>query len=317
MAPPDSCVFRPLRRSDYASYYSVVHQSIGPFERATGLDVNSEATIAQLSRRWVWLLLRLLRLFGRRIVDIEVATQGTEVVGTATILWLPRTAYVAAVATRPELRGRGIASRLMALLAERARRYRRAWMALDVETENEVAIRVYRRAGYQTVGSYSWFSRADLPTVESPPSSEVTPVGSADVGGLCTRLDANRPVEYREAFPADRAALTHNEILVRGGRVELATWKRELTGGGVAVLRAYYVPGTRMAAYFPISTAPEGSPDDFGGLIDAATGWLRPRSPSRVIAVAPEPRGNSTVALERRGFPAVASTTTMVARVVD
>lgn len=315
MATPDPLVYRPLRHRDFASYVSVIRLAVGHFERSTGLDINAEATFAQLSRWSTWFLLGWLRLFGRRIVDVLVALQGTHVVGTASALWLPRTAYVAGVATRPEMRGRGIASRLLALLEERARRHHRTWMALDVESNNEVALRVYRAAGYVPVGSYAWFSRSELPTAASPPSPGVTLVSSADGRSLAPRLEAGRPAEYRDAFPASDAILTHNEIVVRGGRVELATWKRELAGGGVAMLRAYFLPSARMAAYFPVSTAPEASPDEFTELIDAASAWLRPRAPRQVIAAAPEPRGSSTVALERAGFSAATSTTVMLARV--
>lgn len=317
MATPGPFVYRPLRRSDYASYHSVVRMAVGNFERSTGLDLTSEAAIAQLSLRSTWWWIWWLRLIGRPVVDTVVGTQGTDVVGTATVLWLPRTAYVAGVATRPDLRGRGIASHLLALLAERARRYHRVWMALDVESENQVAIRVYRAAGYRPVGSYSWLSRTALPAMESPVPPAVAPVGPADWGSLAARLEAGRPSEYRGAFPAGEATLTHNEVTVRGGSVELATWKRELAGGGVAALRAYFLPGVGMGTYFPVSTVPEASPDEFAGLIDAATGWLFARRPRRVNAVAPEPQGNVTIALERRGFLTVASTTVMVARIAD
>ncbi|HYB79291.1 MAG TPA: GNAT family N-acetyltransferase [Thermoplasmata archaeon] len=317
MAAQVPIVYRPLRRSDYASYQEVVQLAIGQFEKSTGLDLTAEATIAQLSRRSTWFHLGLFRLFGRPILDILVASQGPDVVGTATALWLPRAAYVAGVATRPGHRSRGIATHLLGLFTERARRRRRAWMALDVESENLGAIRVYRAAGYREVGTYTWFSRAELPRGESPTPSAVLPVGPSDWQSITARLEAGRPAEYRDAFPASEAALTHNEFLVRGGQVEFSTWKRELPGGGVAVVRAHIFPGVRLAAYFPLSSAPEASADEFVGLIDAATDWLSPQRPSRVLAVAPEPRGNAAIALERRGFAAVASTTAMVARVAD
>lgn len=310
-------MYRPLRRSDYASYHEVVGLAVGNFERSTGLDVSSEATIAQLSRRWIWFLLGMFRLFGRPIVDTLVACQDREVVGTATVLWLPTVAYVAGVATRPEVRGRGIATHLLTLLTEMARRRHREWLALDVESENLGAIRVYRKAGYREVGTYTWFSRPELPRAASPTLSNVVPVGRSDWGSLSARLEAGRPTDYRNAFPASGGILTHNEILVRGRRVGYSTWKRELPEGGVVVLRAYFDPGAGLAACFPISTTPEASPDDFAGLIHAATDWLAPQHPSHVIAVVTEPRGNSTVALERLGFAAAASTTAMLARVGD
>ena len=317
MATQFPFVVRPLRRSDYPRYVEVVRLAVGKFERSTGLDVGSEATIAQLSRRSTWLLLGLFRIVGRPIVDTWIACQEREVVGAATVLWLPKVGYVAGVATKPELRGRGIATHLLAMIAEQTHRRRRAWMALDVESENLTAIQLYRKVGYQSVGTSAWFTRADLPSFETAVPSAVLPVSRTDWTSLPARLEAGRPGEYRDAFRASPSVLTHNEILLRGGRVEFHTWKRELPGGGVAVVRAYFIPGVSMAAYLPLSSTPEASVDEFVGLIDAATAWLVPQAPSRVLAVAPEPRGNATVALERRGFSAVASTTAMLARLPD
>ena len=308
MAAPIGYQIRRMRRADWASYREVTRLAIGNLETSTGLDESSDVAIAQLSRRSIWFLLAVFRMFRRPIVDVVVATRGAEVVGTATVLWLPRTAYVAGVATRPELRGRGIASRILAHHAENARRLHRRWMALDVESENETAIRVYQRAGYRETARFAWFTRTGLPPKGDSAPPTVLPVGSLDWSGMLARLDASRPKEYRDAFPAGRRVLDHNEYVVRGGRAEVETWRRELASGAVAVLRACFVAGPRMAAYFPMSTDGTTAPETYLEMIDTATEWFRPRNPTRVLAVVSEPSGAAGAALERRGFsPAVSS----------
>jgi ribosomal protein S18 acetylase RimI-like enzyme len=297
-----------MRRSDFAAYRDVSRLAMGAFDRSTGLYESSDAALLQLSHRSVWFVLALARLFRRPLVDIVVATRGAELVGTATLLWLPRTAYVTGVATKPEMRGRGVASRLLARHAEEARRLHRAWMALDVESENETAIRVYRRAGYRETARSTWFTRSDLPPKEAPDPPTVLPVGAADWKALAARLDASRPDDYREAFPAGKRIVDHNEYVVRTGRSEVEAWKRELPGGSVAALRACFVTGARRAVYLPMSTDSNVSPEVFLGLIDTATEWFRSRGPALVLAVVSEPRGPAGVALEQRGFaPAVTS----------
>ena len=303
-----------MRRSDFASFRPVLLMGVGNLERSTGLDASAEATIDQLGHVGPWFLLKLLRFLGRPIVDVLVAVDGSGVLGTGTVLWLPKTAYVAGMATRPEFRGRGIASRILTLQDELARRRHREWLALDTESENETALRVYRKAGYQEIGKFAWYTRNGPPvSVEKAPYPVAT-VRRSDWKKLIARLDASRPEEYRAAYPARPRLLHHNEILVRGGRFENETWWRETAGGAIGVVRAYYVPGTRMGALFPLTTAPAFPSAELTGLFAAATDWLRAREPTRCLAAAPDTHDGVATALEQAGFSAVVSSTAMVRR---
>jgi GNAT superfamily N-acetyltransferase len=290
--------------------------AIGPFERSTGIDAIAEATTDLLSRRSIWFFLRLTRLFGRPVVDILVARDGSGMAGTGLVVWLPHVAYVANMATRTEMRGRGIASQILALQQGEARRRRRPWMALDVEGENETAQRVYRRAGYHDAGSCRWFTRTGLPSTggaRGTPGTRV--VARSDYAELARKLDASRPADYRSAFPAGQRLLHHNEFLVRGGRVERRTWRVDASDGRFAVVRAYYLRGASMGVYFPMTTHPGTSPEEILGGVDAATEWLRSFGPARCLAMVSEPKEAVAIALEQRGFSSVVSTLTMLRRV--
>lgn len=304
-------MYRPLRRSDLASYTETVLLGIGKLETSTGLAESAEATIRSLSRWPVRFLLGFFRAIGRPMVDILVAADGTEVAGTGTILWLPKAAYVAGMATKPEFRGQGIASRILALQNAEAKRRRRPWLALDVESDNDTAIRVYRKAGYREVAKFTWYTRAGLPPAEGPVPPGTRPVVRSEWHDLVARLDASRPEEYRAVFPSGSRVLNHNEHLVRGMRSEHRTWAAHAEDGPSGVLRAYFLPRTRIGAYFPMTVGPE-SAKELPRLFDAATEWLRPRGPSRCLAVAAEPPGAIRSLLERFGFSGVVSSTTMV-----
>jgi hypothetical protein len=89
--------------------------------------------------------------------------------------------------------------------------------------------------------------------------------------------------------------------------VRSRTWFRKAANGATCVVRAYYVRSTRMAVYLPMSTLPEPPSEEFAGVFQAATRWLRPLGPTRSIAVAAEPRGAIAAALERQGFVGVVS----------
>lgn len=308
MSAPGPWAFRQLRRSDLASYLTTVRYGIGKLERSTGLDASAEETIQSLSKWWVSALLGILKLFGRPIVDIYVATDGRQVAGTGLLLWLPRTAYVAGMATRPEFRGQGIASRVLALQQAEASRRHRAWLALDVESENVTARRVYRKAGYRDAAEFTWHTRTGAPPTTGPIRPETRVATTAELNEFGAKFDASSVPDYRGPFPAGARMLSHIELLVRGTGAVRRTWIQRASGGAPFVLRAYFLPGPRLAAYFPLTIPPEPAPEEYRSLFDAASEWLRPRGPRRCIVVTREPVGSVGPTLLRLGFtPAVSS----------
>jgi len=312
MAQPSSPFeFRRLRRSDVSGYLPVVLQGIGKLERTTGLDRGSEATIRTLSRRTVWWLLGFLRAIGRPVLDIYVAAEGGRIVGTGTILWLPSSGYVAGMATEAAYRGRGIASRILALQREEVARRRKGWLALDVESENETAVRVYEKAGYREAGRFAWFARTGLPET-GPVAPDVRPATGRELAELALALDAARGEEYRAALPASPRMLSHIQILVTGRRVEHRTWVVPTSGGAPIAVRASFDANARLGAYFVLPGRSPPSSDELLRAIAPATAWLRPLSPSTSFAVAPEPSGEIGPTLERLGFAFAVRSLTMV-----
>lgn len=305
---------RHLRRADLPTFWKVLALAVGNLERSTGLDEGAEAMFGQLSRRSVWALLWLSELVGRPFVEIFVAADANRVVATGTLLMLRQAGYVAGIATEAEFRGRGLASRILAAQRDATVHRHRAWLVLDVESENETAIRVYRRAGYHDAAKFTFFTRTGLPPSSGPGATETRLATSAELEEAARQLDASRPSEYREALPATARVLSHSELLVRGVRATPRTWVRPSPGGGLDVLRAYYAPRIQTAAYFPMPGRPDPSPEEVARLLDPATEWFRTFAPKRCLAVAPAPAGSLGAGLERAGFAAVASMTTMLCR---
>ncbi len=188
--------YRLLRRPDVPSYIDLVLLTVGKLERSTGLDRNAESMIRSLSRRSVWAVLRFLQLIGRPFVTTYVAADGNRIVGTGTLLSLPNAGYVAAMATAPEFRGRGVASRILTLLHKEAARRHRDWLVLDVDSDNDTAIRVYRRAGYREVARFAWYLRTGLPPTTAPVAPGTPPATKAQLKAVAPSLDAGRAAEY-------------------------------------------------------------------------------------------------------------------------
>jgi ribosomal protein S18 acetylase RimI-like enzyme len=308
----DGLVFREIRRADLPTFSKVIHFGIGKLEHETGLDEGAEAMFRMLSRWSVWLLFGFLKLIGRPFVRIWVAVDGARVVGTGTLIMLPKAGYVAGMSTDPEFRRRGVASRVLALEQVETVRRGRGWIVLDVESENETAIRVYRKAGYRDAGRYTWYTRMGIPPDSAPSPDSTAAATKAEMKGFVPKLDASRGADLRTALPADLRMLSHNELLVRGPRTQVRTWIRPSSGPTPSSVRAYFVPSTKMGAYFPTVGTPEPKPEELTALLGAATEWLRPQAPKRCIAVLAEPVGAAGAALERAGFAPVVSSTLMV-----
>ncbi len=305
--------FRPVRHADLPAYGKLLLIAVGQLERATGLDQGGDSLAVALARWPVWIAVQFLRLLGRSFLEVYVAADGSRLVGTGAILLLPRCGYVVGVATEPDYRRRGIASRHLELLARATRRGNRDWVALDVESENETARRVYRRAGYRDVARFTWFRRPGLPTTASRTVSPKPPASKHELEEFLPRLDARHAPEYRSALPATVRLLTHNEVIIAGGRLERCTWIDREAGGAPVAVRAYFAPATQMGVLFPLTTGAET--EVLSTLLDRGTEWLRPKRPVSSLAVAPAGDEPLAGALGRLGFAAVVESTTMVGRV--
>jgi ribosomal protein S18 acetylase RimI-like enzyme len=312
--PSGALEYRHLRRSDLPAYRKLMPLAIGRLERSTGLDENGDLLPATLARWPIWAFLRLLQLFGRPFLQVHVAADGSRLVGTATLIMLRNTGYVVAVATEPEYRGRGIASHLLEQLRTETGQRRRKWIALDVESENETAVRVYRRAGYREVARFAFYRRPGLPAA-NPTAPSIAPATRKDLKGILSQIEASRGPEYRAALPASARILSHVELIIQGGRGERETWLRRGSSGATSALRAYFVPATRMGALFPLTREPETPPDGLAALLEQGIAWLRSKNPVTCLAVVPEPIGSLGPLLESLGFARVVSATTMASPV--
>jgi ribosomal-protein-alanine acetyltransferase len=96
----------------------------------------------------------LSRLLGRESAQLWVAEAGGRVVGDAVVLF--RKGFVSArlysLVVRPESRGRGIARALLAQAEQGARERGAVAIRLEVREDNQPAIALYRKAGYEVVG---------------------------------------------------------------------------------------------------------------------------------------------------------------------
>lgn len=86
-----------------------------------------------------------------------VAKYGEQVVGTVTSVKEGDVQWVTALAVHPNFEGQGIGSTLLAWVKDYAINNGEHFVMLDVEIENEKALRVYEKAGFLTVMQVDYF----------------------------------------------------------------------------------------------------------------------------------------------------------------
>lgn len=309
---PAMVQFRALKKSDLQSFDEVVKQGFGHLERSTGLDRLAEIQFQSLHRAGVWTLFTLLGAIGRAPIKIYVGADG-RVLGTASEIPLPKAAYVLGVATDASMRNRGIATALLEMVHAEASRTGRSWAALDVEADNEVAIRIYKRAAYEEVARFGWY-------VGPVPDGKVEGVGRASVvrrrqmEELARWVGSTIPPRMREALPPDRRMLSHIDLLVRYPRAPIRTWKLGTAGETKAAVTASYASEVSTGYIILVAEDPSAGRAELGSALAPAVEWVRSLGGTRLVAVArlaSDDRGNVLAGL---GLALEVTTVLMVKR---
>jgi len=251
-----------------------------------------------------------MKVVGLSPIHVLVAVEREAVVGTASLWLLPHSGYVAAVGTDSDHRGRGIATELLERARALSERNGRGWLALDVEAENDTAIRLYRRRGYVEASRLDWYVG---PTPARSPTavSGVEEVARARYPELTRWVDRSRAPLVREALPSSERSLSHLELLfgARDGRAR--TWEVAHGGGTVGVVRGLYGPTTRTGVLVPVA----GGPSFVGAapaLLAAGLEWLRTLGSIRIVVVLSNPAPDWDRTLAALGLPKVASSLLMI-----
>lgn len=106
---------------------------------------------------------RLSRAQYRRHLDSDTAqvlvasANHRRFLGTAVVFFrkASRVARLYSIASKPEARGKGVGSALIAAVEAAARARHCQALRLEVRTDNETAIRLYERLGYRQIGRYA------------------------------------------------------------------------------------------------------------------------------------------------------------------
>ena len=301
---------RELRWADFPSYQKLMLQAPGAFERATGLDQTMEAFFKFLHRRRLWTLLALMRVLGRAPIHFFVGVDQGQVLGSASLVLLPRTGYVFAVVTDSAHRNRGIASRILEHTHKVARKKGRRWTALDVDTDNETAIRVYRKLGYEEKTRSNWHVG---PTPEAVTSSAgmAAEVPRSKMKELAAWVNLHQSEALRDSLPATAKMLSYHENITQMPNTQTKTWSLSSSGQTTAAVRGCFLPIIKTVFVIPAAWDPDISADSLLSLVAPALDWARSLGATRTEIVVADPPGAWEKAMDLLGLPQVVSTILM------
>ncbi|MGA8663509.1 MAG: GNAT family N-acetyltransferase [Thermoplasmata archaeon] len=302
--------FRELRRADLPSFEKVILQGYGRFEAVTGIGDSATEQLRSLRNIGIWSLLRLLQALRIANVRLLVAVEHDQVVGTAVLASFSNAVYVGGVATDAAARGRGIASGVMELARAKAHARGKPWLALDVESENETALRVYRRIGYTEVARWDWFVGPPPPSI-LPAATVATEVPLKD-RKTADWVNQTLPPAIRDPLPANARAVTHLEFFARPSKGRFKMWN--LTSGDrvIGVVRGCFGPKIRVGFVLPVGVDPSLPLATLQALVAPAIEWHRSLGATRIALAVREPVGGWSAVAASLGLPLGVTTTLMV-----
>jgi ribosomal protein S18 acetylase RimI-like enzyme len=309
--PENAIEYRELRWADFPSYMKLMLQAPGAFERATGLDQTFDALFNYIHRRGLWTLLALMRAVGRAPLRIFVGVDQGQVLGSAGLVSLPKAGYIFALVTDSANRGHGIATHILEQMHQTAHRQGRPWVALDVDPDNETAVRLYRKLGYEERARSNWHV-GPTPAAVAHSAGMATEVPRSKMKEVAAWVNLHQAPTLRDPFPANAKMLSPEENVSNLPNTQTKTWSLSSSDPTTAVVRAFYLSMIKSVFVIPAGWDAAITSDSLLSLVAPVVDWARSLGAARTVVVVPEPPGAWESAMVSLGLPKATSTTLML-----
>lgn len=309
---------RTYRKGDWAGVVELWRRN--PSDEYGILGFNADAVGAVLRRteglgpRFV---IGLARLIGRPIFVMLIVDLGGRVMGTTLVNFPPETGYVSGVVVDTSVRRQGHAQAMMRAADGVSRKYHREYVALDVLGQNEPAIRLYDRLGYQRLREHVWLVRPFGPAAPLPAPSGAARIRAYEPrdGPALAELDnALMPAEVRKVLPRHRQEFRGSRAALTLLQSRQESWVTEIDGKPVGFLQAT-ISSVMQAANLssPLFGADVPEPVARDTLLTALR-WVEGQQAPRVLTQVPEHQWARRPLLDSLGFVEHFRAITMVKR---
>jgi len=303
--------YREIKRADLGSFDQLIVQGIGKLERSTGLDELALSLFQSLHSPSVWTFLKILQWVGRAPIKVFVGVDSGRVLGTASVIMLEKSGYVAGVATDSQARRRGIATHLLERIHLEVQQERKEWAVLDVETENDTAIDLYRKLGYVQTAVFGWYV-GPPPELADPGDGVATPVSGSQMAEVADWVRRNLPPSIADPLPPTRKRLSYVETVIRGPRTPIKTWRLTDAGETRAAVRACYFDRIRTGFILPLAFDSVPTVEPLTSLFAPAVRWVRSSGGTKLVITFPVPSTGLEQTMEVLKLPLTVSTALMV-----
>ena len=297
---------REYQRGDYRGVAELWKRNPSDEGPLLGLDPDAVGEMLHKGERLGFrFLLGMARVLGRPIIVVLVVDVDGKVSGTTMLTFTPKAGYVSGVVVDSNIRRQGHAQAMMRTCDTLCQRYHRPYVVLDVFSQNEPALNLYSRMGYQLLREGFWFSRSLAPDELIPRPSDntrVRPFRRSDGPQLAELDNSQMSPEVRGIIPRRSRDYQVDPLLQSVMKSESEAWVVEAEGrpaGFARVTMSATFAATQLTpTLFPTKDREEVSRD----LLLTALQWIRDRKAPRVVTDLPQHRILSRSVLESNGF---------------
>ncbi len=239
-------------------------------------------------------------------------------VGSTLVVYLARAGHISTVAVRPAYRRRGFAQAILARAQEEIRRSGRGYAGLEVLSENAPAIALYRRLGYELLGTSTLLARDPAPgeRLTFPTGSRLRSFERRDAEPLADVANGQLPPNHRAVFPVTPGAFTVPPLIANSTKSISAAWVLEgPTGAPNGFLRATVGGLTRSGHLTAPILGPQTTSEEGLDLVRTGLAWIgAQRAGLRTVVQANEGMTLARQSLATAGFTPQVSLETLVLR---
>jgi GNAT superfamily N-acetyltransferase len=233
---------REYRKGDWVGVAQLWRRNPSEEFPLLGLDPDGVGTLLRRTEGLgIRFVLGMARLFGRPIVILLIVDIGGRVMGTTLLNFTPEAAYVSGVVVDTSIRRQGHAQEMLHASDDLCRKYHRPYVVLDVLSQNDPAIRLYDRWGYQPLRDQMWLARGLGPEAPVPATSGTThlrPYAKGDGARIAELDNALMPPEVRKILPRHPRDFQVTGTARRVMQAESAAWVAEIDGRPAGYLQA-------------------------------------------------------------------------------
>lgn len=250
-------------------------------------------------------ILGLARLFGRPVLVVLIADVDGRVIGTTLLSFTPEAANVGGVVVDTSVRRQGHAQAMLRECDRLSRQYHRAYVVLDVLSQNDPALRLYERWGYQPLRDQVWLVRTLAPDAALPPptgTTRIRPFVKTDGPRLANLDNALMPPEVRKIVPRHGGEFQVSGTARRILQSDAEAWVAEVDGQPAGFLRAT-ASHVMQAAYLSSPLVGGDVPEPVArDLLLTGLRWIERHKAPRVLTAVPEHQWRLRPLLDSLGF---------------